>query len=116
MPGSFRKAAALIAVYAIALQALLTGFVVKAQASFDPFAVTCASGASGDTGVPAPSRHGNDCSLCPLACGGAAAALVPSSTVSFLRFAERPRLSAVWTQAPSIAARHQPHASRAPPV
>jgi hypothetical protein len=116
MPTPFRKAAALIAVYAIALQALLTGFVVKAQAGFDPFAVTCASGVAGDPGAPTPSRHGSDCSLCPLACGGATAAVVRTGMVSFRHFAERPRLLAVWTQAPPIAARHQPQASRAPPV
>jgi len=48
-----RKSATLIAVYSIALQALIWGFVPAGHFGLDPFAIICTTDGSGDH-QPAP--------------------------------------------------------------
>ena len=62
------KSVALIAIYAIALQALLLGYLHAAHAGFDPVAAICASDGSNEHDRPS-SPHEGDCD-CALACNG----------------------------------------------
>jgi hypothetical protein len=76
---------ALIAIYAIALQALLLGYLHAAQAGFDPVAAICASGGANEHGRPS-SPQGRDCHPCALACNAISAAVVsPDSKFSVAR-------------------------------
>ena len=117
MPRLIRRIAALTAAYAIALQAILSGFVSAAPAGFDSLAVLCTGGSTHDDAAPL-LRHDLDCQACPLACGGGAPALTPSgATVSPVRLAADPsgmhRLAADDAASmPSIACR--PRARRRP--
>ena len=117
MPGLLlRKTATLVVTYSIALQVLLAGLVVGAHASFDPFAAICASDGAGDHHAP-PPQNGSDCGACPLACGAGSLAVMPSDAkLSLVLFADEVRLSAVWFEALPSPAKHQPQASRAPPI
>jgi hypothetical protein len=110
-----RKSAALVAAYAIALQALLSGFVPTGHAGFDPFAVICTADGSGDH-MPSSPQHGGDCDAC-LAASKASPALLPAS-VEFCPavFADRPKRPLLTLEATSLQRRHQPQASRAPPI
>jgi hypothetical protein len=111
-----RKAATLVVAYSIALQVLLSGLVVGAHASFDPFAVICASDRAGDHHAP-PPQNGSDCGACPLACGAGSPAVMPSDAkLSLAPFADEVQLSVVWLEALLSPAKHQPQASRAPPI
>jgi hypothetical protein len=116
MPGLlFRKTATLVVAYSIALQVLLAGFVVGAHASFNSFAVICASNSAGDHN--APSQQHRDCSACPLACGDASSGVIPvSAKVSLAQFAKEVRLSAVRFETLPAPAKHQLQASRGPPI
>ena len=117
MPGLLlRKTATLVVTYSIALQVLLAGLVVGAHASLDPFAAICASDGAGDHHAP-PPQNGSDCGACPLACGAGSLAVMPSDAkLSLVLFADEVRLSAVWFEALPSPAKHQPQASRAPPI
>ena len=117
MPGLLlRKTATLVVTYSIALQVLLAGLVVGAHASFDPFAAICASDRAGDRQAPPPQK-GSDCGACPLACGASSLAVMPSAAkLSLVLFADEVRLSAVWFEALPSPTKHQPQASRAPPI
>ena len=109
-----RKSAALIAAYSIALQALLS-FVPAGHFGIDPFAVICTTDGSGDH-VPFVPRHGKNCDACLAACK-ASPALVPESVAfSAVFFADRPERLLLAVEAPSLQPRHQPQASRAPPI
>jgi hypothetical protein len=109
-----RQSAALIAAYSIALQALLSGFVLAAHVTFDPF-VICAVGSSG-SGNPLP-QHGSDHDACLTACSSPSPALIPSNVMfSLVFFANRPRRLSAWIEAIVLQPRHQPQASRAPPT
>ena len=111
-----RKTATLVVAYSIALQVLLAGFVVGAHASFDPFAVICASDGAGDHHAP-PPQNGSGCGACPLACGAGPPAVMPlDAKRSLVLFADEVQLSTVWLEALPSPARHQPQASRAPPI
>ena len=71
------KSVALIAIYSIALQALLLGYLHAAHAGFDPATVICAGStiSSGhDRPSSPPDRH---CDRCSLACNGASPAVIP---------------------------------------
>ena len=117
MPGLLlRKTVTLVVAYSIALQVLLAGLVVGTHGSFDPFAAICASDGSGDHHAP-PPQNGSDCGACPLACGAGSLAVMPSDAkLSLVLFADEVRLSAVWFEALPFPAKHQPQASRAPPI
>ena len=73
-----RKSAALIAVYSIALQVLISGFVLAGHSGFDPYAIICTADGSGDH-QPTPTRHRSDCDACLAACSSSPA-LIPAST------------------------------------
>ena len=110
-----RKSATLIAVYSIALQALISGFVLAGHSGFDPFAIICTADGSGDP-QPTPTPHRSDCDACLAACSSSPA-LVPA-TVAFspILFAETPKHLTFLAEPPSLQPRHQPHESRAPPI
>jgi hypothetical protein len=110
------KSVALIAIYAIALQALLLGYLHAAQAGFDPVAVICASDGSNEHDRPS-APHGRDCDPCALACKGMSAAVVPpDAKFSVAPLGHLTRPSPFWVEAIPSPARHQPQASRAPPI
>jgi len=68
----FRKSATLIAVYSIALQGLIWGFVPAGHFGFDPFAIICTADSSGDH-QPTPAQHRSDCNACLAACSSSPA-------------------------------------------
>ena len=55
-----RQSAALVAIYSIALQSLLSGFVLAAHIRFDSFAVICTTRASSGH-EPSIPQHGSEC-------------------------------------------------------
>jgi hypothetical protein len=109
-----RKSAALLAVYSIALQALLLGFLPAHQFGFDPFAVICSAQSSGDRN-PSRPQHASDCEACLPACSSTPALVPARVTFAPVRFADGAKRPASLAEAPSLQRRHQPHASRAPP-
>jgi hypothetical protein len=110
-----RKSAALIAAYSIVLQALLSGFVPAGPFGIDQFAVICTTDGSSDH-APSVPQHGHDCDVCLTACN-ASPALVPESVAfSPAFFADRPKRLLPAVGVPSLQPRHQPQASRAPPI
>jgi hypothetical protein len=110
-----RKSATLIAVYSIALQALLWGFAPTGHFGFDQFAVICTSDGSGDH-QPAPAQHRSDCDACLAACSGPPALLPADTAFSLVLFSRTPDRLAVLSAPLALQPRHQPHASRAPPI
>ena len=110
------KSVALIAIYAIPLQAVLLGYLHAAQTGFDPVAAICASGGSNKHVRPS-SPHGRDCHPCALACNAISAAVVPlESKFSGAPLDHLSRPLSFWVEAIPSPARHQPQASRAPPI
>ena len=110
-----RKSATLIAIYAIALQALLWGFAPAGHFGFDPFAVICTGDGSGDH-QPAPAQHRSDCDACLAACSGPPALLPADAAFVPILFVRPPDRLAVLSPPLALHPRHQPHASRAPPI
>jgi hypothetical protein len=110
-----RKSATLIAIYAIALQALLFGFASAGHFGLDPFAIICTGDDSGDH-QPAPVQHQGDCDACLAACGGSPALLPADAPFSPVFFSPTPDRLAVLSAPLALQPRHQPHASRAPPI
>jgi hypothetical protein len=110
-----RKSATLIAIYAIALQALLWGFAPAGHFGFDPFAVICTGDGSGDH-QPAPAQHRGDCDACLAACSGSPALLPTDAAFAPILFVRPPDRLAVLYPPLALHSRHQPHASRAPPI
>jgi hypothetical protein len=110
-----RKSATLIAVYAIALQALLAGFVAAAHSGFDPFTIICTADGSGDH-QPAPTQHRGDCDACLAACSGSPALVPANVAFSPVLFLETPKRPTFFAEPVSLQPRHQPHESRAPPT
>src|SRR5262249_10330194 len=111
-----RKVIAAVAAYAIVMQALLTGVALAAHAAPDPFSVICSSQNSG--GHPdAPARHDADCGLCILSCENVSA-VVPAvfDNIIDTRDIAVVEHAVAWLTAPPAYARHEPHASRAPPT
>ena len=115
MARSIRKSAALVAAYAIALQALVSGFAAAGQFGFDPFAVICTVDSSGEH-QPAPAQHRNDCGACLAACGNAPGILPANLAFSLVWFSERSAHLTSVLVAPPLQPRHQPQESRAPPM
>jgi hypothetical protein len=110
-----RKSATLIAVYSIALQALLFGFASAGHFGLDPFAVICTSDDSGDH-QPAPAQHRGDCDACLAACSGSPALLPAHAAFAPVFFSPTPDRLAALSAPLALQPRHQPHASRAPPI
>jgi hypothetical protein len=110
-----RKSATLIAVYSIALQALLWGFAPAGHFGFDPFAVICIADGSGDH-QPAPAQHRSDCDACLAACSGSPALPPVDTAFSPVLFLRTPDRLAVLSAPLALQPRHEPHASRAPPI
>jgi Protein of unknown function (DUF2946) len=110
-----RKSATLIAVYSIALQTLLLGFVPAGHFGFDPLAIICTADGLGDH-QPAPAQHRSDCDACLAACSSSPALLPSSAASSLLIFVDRPTRLSFVVEAPSLQRRHQPQESRAPPI
>ena len=110
-----RKSATLIAVYSIALQALLWGFVPAGHFGFDALAIICTADGSGDHDSSLP-QHGSDCDACLVACSSASALVPESMTFSLVLFTDRPKRPRFLVEALSLQPRHQPQESRAPPT
>ena len=107
-----RRAVGLVAAYAIALQALLSGILTAEHANADPFSIVCANDGSDDSG-DLPQHEDHDCGPCVLPCG-ANPTLTPSSTVlPRAPVSATPRLTSSFEPLPSTS-RHQPQAARAP--
>jgi hypothetical protein len=111
-----RKAIGLIAAYAIGMQALLTSVLTAAYGNHDPFSIICTSADSGDPGS-LPQHGDHDCDACILTCGAATPTLAPSSaTILPMAFFGLGRQLTLWSEALPSRSRHQPQASRAPPL
>jgi hypothetical protein len=110
-----RKSATLLAVYSIALQAMLWGFVPPAHFGFEPFAIICTADGSGDH-QPMPAQHRNDCDACLAACSGSLGLVPTIAASSFLRFSDGPKRPSFLAEPLALQPRHQPHESRAPPI
>jgi len=115
MARPIRKSAALIAAYAIALQALVAGFAAAGHFGFDPFAVMCTADSSGEH-QPAPAQHRNDCGACLAACSSSPPPLPANAAFAPIRFSEQSAPVTVLIAAPPLQPRHQPQESRAPPM
>ena len=111
----FRKAATLIAVYSIALQAMLWGFVPAGHFGLDPFAIICTADGSGGH-WPTPAQHRGDCDACLAACSGSPALVPTIASFSFLRFSEGLKRPIFLAEPLALQPRRQPHESRAPPI
>src|SRR5262249_30405035 len=79
------KATALVAVYAIVVQALLVGLALAAHAGFDPSSIICSSQNSSDEGGGGTPDHRDiACGACILACGASPAVAATSGTIIFI--------------------------------
>jgi hypothetical protein len=108
-----RKSAALVAAYAIALQALLSGLVPTAHAGFDEFGIICTSDATANHQPSSPPAH--HCDACLAGCSHAPALLPASFAFSTVVFVDRPQHPVRAVELAALKPTHQPHASRAPP-
>ena len=108
---------ALIAIYSIALQTLLLGYLHASRLGFDSVAVICTGGGGANNHDQPLSPHGGTCDPCALACNGLCAGTVPADA-NFSAAAPDHRVDppSAWAEAVSLPARHCPHASRAPPI
>lgn len=115
MTERLRTAGALIAAYAIALQAVLSGFVLAVHVGFDPAAVVCTAAGASDDGAPLQQRERR--ATCLAACTAAPPASLPPGARPAPAGAGHLVAAAflpVDIFAPSP--RHRPQASRAPPA
>ena len=110
-----RKSAMLLAVYAIALQAMLFGFVSASHFGFGTLAIICSADGSGDHGPSLP-QHSKDCDACLAACSGSPALVPASAAFSAVLFHVATKLPPLLVEAPSLRPRHEPQESRAPPI
>jgi hypothetical protein len=110
-----RKSAVLIAVYSIALQAMLWGFVPAGHFGFAPFAIICTAGSSGDH-APSLPQHRRGCDACLAACSSSPALVPASVAFSLAPFSHRSNRLTLSIEAPLLQPRHQPQESRAPPI
>jgi hypothetical protein len=87
--GLHRRLVALVAAYGLVLQAMLSAFAVVPIAAAE--AVICTAGTSSHGGTDAPPvPHHPDCTICPLACGGAAVPPPAVAIVSTFHVSEAP--------------------------
>lgn len=116
MDSARRSTVALIAAYAVALQALLSGLIPVTPAVLaNPFAVLCSHDGAGGTGQPAP--HDLPCTAICAALGHAVAGPLPPAVSIALASAEV--IAAVvpdgdWTV--SRRATRSPQLTRGPPL
>jgi hypothetical protein len=115
MPWLLRKSATLIAVYAIALQAMFFGFAPAGHFALDPFAVICTADGSGEH-QPAPVQHRGDCDACLAACSSSPGLVPGRAAFAFFFLNDRSNHPTVLAEPLSLRPRHQPQASRAPPI
>jgi hypothetical protein len=111
----FRKAATLLAVYSIALQAMLWGFVPPGHFGLDPFAIICTADGSGEH-QPTPVQHRGDCDACLAACSGSPALVPTIAMFSLLRLSDGAKRPTVLAEPLLLQPRYQLHESRAPPT
>jgi hypothetical protein len=110
------RSVALIAIYAIALQALLLGYLQAAHVGLDPVAVICA-GDSSDRHDRPLSPHNGDCDRCLLGCHAISPALIPPGSDFFLaRLGLLAASSFLWVKAIPPLPRHRPQVPRGPPT
>ena len=116
MSCSMRQFAALVATYAIVLQAVLLGLVFAAHVKFDAFAVICSSNTSRGH-EPSIPQHNSECDAACLAARNDSPTL-PAASIAFspAPFAKSPSGAGVAIEVPSLQSRHQPQKSRAPPI
>src|SRR5215472_14417523 len=107
MASLLRKSATLIAVYAIALQALIWGFVPAGHFGFDPFAIICTADGSGDH-QPAPAQHRSACDACLAACSSSPALVPANVAFSPVLFPATPKRLTFFAEPLSLQPRHQP--------
>src|SRR5215813_11901549 len=115
MARSIRKSAALVAAYAIALQALVSGFAAAGHFGFDPFAIICTADSSGDH-QPAPAQHRSNCDACLAACSGSPALVSASAAFALVFFTDGPERPMFFAEPVALQPRHQLHVARAPPI
>ena len=117
MAGLLARSVALIAIYSIALQTLLLGYLHASRLGFDSVAVICTGGGGANNHDQPLSPHGGTCDPCALACNGFCAGTVSAdanfSAATPDHLVDPP---SAWAEAVSLPARHCPHASRAPPI
>ena len=110
-----RKSATLLAVYSIALQAMLWGFVPSGYFGLEPFAIICTADGSGDH-QPMPAQHGSGCDACLAACSSSPGLVPAAAAFSLFFLSEGLNRSAFLAESLALQPRHQPHESRAPPI
>ena len=111
------RSIALIAVYSIALQVLLVGYLHASHLGFDPVAVICKGGDGSSKHDQPLSPQGGTCDHCSLVCNGISAGIVPpGAKFSVLPPCHLVGSSPVWVELVSLPARYHPQASRAPPA
>jgi hypothetical protein len=117
MAGLLARSVALIAIYSIALQTLLLGYLHASHLGFDSVALICTSGDGSNNHDRPFLPQGGTCDPCVLACDGICAGLVPPDAKISIAPPDRlagPPIARI--EAVSLPARHHPHASRAPPI
>ena len=110
-----RKSATLLAVYSIALQALVWGFAPAGHFGFDPFAIICTTDSTREH-YPSSPQHRSTCDVCLAACTSSPALVPANVAFSLIPFSDKPRRLTFLVEAPSLQPRHQPQESRAPPI
>jgi len=110
-----RKSATLIAIYSIAVQALIWGFAPPGHSGFDPFAIICTADSSGDH-QPAPAQHRSNCDACLAACSGSPALVSASAAFALVFFTDGPARPMFFAEPVALQPRHQLHVARAPPI
>jgi hypothetical protein len=111
-----RRMIAVVAAYAVALQALLLAFLPMAPAALTgPFAVLCAHDVADGTGQPA--SHDLPCAALCAALGHSISGPIPPGViVATLEFRLFMAVAPVSVWAPALVARTDPHAPRGPPL
>ena len=111
------KIVAGIAIYSIALQALLLGYLHATHLGLDPVVVICRGDDAFSKHDRPSSPHGGTCDPCALACNETCAGIVPPDAKFSITPSDRlVGTPTAWVEAVSFPARHSPHASRAPPI
>jgi hypothetical protein len=108
-----RRCAALIAAYALALQAIFSAFVSPSRALTAGFEI-CTGGADADR-AHEPAHASCSACLAGHCAGGVAGPLRNASAQPWPRVALAPRPDLRAAAVPPSAGRHEPHAPRAPP-